>query len=149
MHDGTQADVAASWQTRADGGPAVAWHTEGSMVLISSDRRAAIRRSAWFYSTLLSAARRDSDMDTRDARTIRHAESKRRTQEATAARGHMTWHGKQEEATTTATWKHRTRHDATTATTTMTPVGFPLARYSHHAPREGRSLSTACSRPIQ
>jgi hypothetical protein len=25
----------------------------------------------------------------------------------------------------------------------MTPVGFPLARYSHHAPREGRSLSTA------
>ena len=32
-----------------------------------------------------------------------------------------------------------------TTTTTMTPVGFPLARYSHHAPREGRSLSTAGS----
>jgi hypothetical protein len=38
-------------------------------------------------------------------------------------------------------WNSRTWHDATT--TTMTPVGFPLARYSHHAPREGRSLSTA------
>jgi hypothetical protein len=43
----------------------------------------------------------------------------------------------------TATLDLRTWHDATT--TTMTPVGFPLARYSHHAPREGRSLSTACS----
>jgi hypothetical protein len=31
----------------------------------------------------------------------------------------------------------------------MTPVGFPLARYSHHAPREGQSLSTAGSRPLQ
>jgi hypothetical protein len=38
-------------------------------------------------------------------------------------------------------WNSRTWHDATT--TTMTPIGFPLARYSHHAPREGRSLSTA------
>jgi hypothetical protein len=38
-------------------------------------------------------------------------------------------------------WNSRTWHDATT--TTMTPIGFPLARYSHHAPREGQSLSTA------
>jgi hypothetical protein len=35
-----------------------------------------------------------------------------------------------------------------TTTSTMTPVGFPLARYSHHAPREGRSLSTAGSAPV-
>jgi hypothetical protein len=28
----------------------------------------------------------------------------------------------------------------TTSTSTVTPVGFPLSRYSHRAPREGRSL---------
>jgi len=31
----------------------------------------------------------------------------------------------------------------------VTPVGFPLARYSHRAPREGRSLSTAAQHPIE
>jgi hypothetical protein len=31
----------------------------------------------------------------------------------------------------------------TTSTSTMTLVGFPLSRYSHRAPPEGRSLSTA------
>jgi uncharacterized membrane protein YccC len=30
----------------------------------------------------------------------------------------------------------------------VTPVGFPLARYSHRAPREGRSLSTASLHPL-
>ena len=35
-----------------------------------------------------------------------------------------------------------------TGTTTMTPVGFPLSRYSHRAPREGRSLSTAAPQSL-
>jgi hypothetical protein len=42
----------------------------------------------------------------------------------------------------TVTWEHREAEHGTTIST-MTPVGFPLSRYSHRAPREGRSLSTA------
>jgi hypothetical protein len=52
--------------------------------------------------------------------------------------------GEQERRLLATGYWHGRRGKGTT-TTTMTPVGFPLARYSNHAPREGRSLSTAGS----
>jgi hypothetical protein len=62
------------------------------------------------------------------------------TRATTARRG---GYGEQEKRPGYWLLELKTWHDVTT--TTATPVGFPLARYSHHAPREGRSLSTAGS----
>lgn len=44
--------------------------------------------------------------------------------------------------------RNRARGTAATYNLPVTPVGFPHARYSHRAPREGLSLSTAGSAPI-
>ena len=44
-------------------------------------------------------------------------------------------------------WEHREAEQVTT-TFTVTPVGFTLSRYSHRAPREGRSLSTAALQEV-
>jgi hypothetical protein len=50
----------------------------------------------------------------------------------------------------TATWDHRTRHDYIYIYIYNDSCWFPsLSRYSHRAPREGRSLSTAAQQSLQ